>query len=156
MGCVSYLGATYTWVNTVRGHEQMQEAFRTLHPGLRARFPCSSRPLRGPVTRCTSRRTSPVTSWVSLKSALVFLETLHRACRGGGPTGRRGLSAVEQWRGSASLNFHTCCAPIARSVAHMAKFASHEQLRTNDKYSNGICVTDLAIGAHRKRSGRVC
>ncbi len=61
-----------------------------------------------------------------------------------------------QWRGSARLNFYTCGAPIDRSVAQMTKFSSHEQLRTNDKWPNGICVTDLAIGARRKRSGRVC
>ncbi len=42
-------------------------------------------------------------------------------------------------------------APIARSVAQPTKFA----LRTNDQKVK-ICITDLAIGARRKRNGCVC
>ncbi len=37
------------------------------------------------------------------------------------------------WRGSAWLNFSMCGASISKSVAQMTKFASHEQLKTNDK-----------------------
>ncbi len=59
-------------------------------------------------------------------------------------------------RGSARLNFYTCDAPIHRLVAQMTKSVSHEQLRTNDEEPKVVCVTDLAIGACSKRSGRTC
>ncbi len=40
---------------------------------------------------------------------------------------------------------HVCGAPIARLVTQIPNQVSRDTLRANDKWPNGICVTDLAI-----------
>ncbi len=65
---------------------------------------------------------------------------------------RNSVNATEIVRTFSNHQFpFTCSAPIARSVAQKTKFA----LRANDESPYGIEVTDLAIGACRKRNGPI-